>query len=104
MGDVDGDGYDDIAIGASFASPAGRYRAGSTYVIRGSAAATDLSTASLGARGFRIDGADASGYSGSAVAGADLDGDGLSEVLVGVPDADHLGRQAGAVAVEDLDL
>jgi hypothetical protein len=37
-GDVDGDGIDDLLIGAMYASPNGRDKAGESYVVFGRAA------------------------------------------------------------------
>ena len=58
-GDVNGDGFDDIMIGADGADPGGDTFAGESYVVFGKAtgfgAALDLSTLD-GSNGFRIDG------------------------------------------------
>ena len=60
-GDVTGDGFDDIMMGASGGDPGGDSTAGETYVVFGSgsgfAASLDLSTLD-GSNGFRLDGID----------------------------------------------
>ncbi|CCQ52779.1 integrin alpha [Crocosphaera watsonii] len=38
-GDINGDGFDDILIGASSADPNGNYDAGESYVVFGAASA-----------------------------------------------------------------
>jgi hypothetical protein len=78
LGDVNGDGLDDLGIGAPGELPLG---AGAAYVVYGSPAATDLDLAALpAARGFRISGV--AGETGSSIAGGDVNGDGLSDVVV----------------------
>ena len=66
-GDVNGDGFDDILIGAYGADPGGDSFAGESYVVFGKAtgfgAALDLSTLD-GTTGFRIDGIDVGDHSG----------------------------------------
>ena len=58
---------------------------------------------SLGARGFRIDGAVASDDAGFSVAGAgDVNGDGVDDVIVGALGADNNGRISLGVGVCDL--
>ena len=91
-GDVDGDGYADVLVGAYRASPGGRSGAGTAYLYRGSA--TGLSTTPA----TRLDGATAGDNFGISVAGAgDVDGDGYADVLVGAYNADPAGRtNAGA--------
>lgn len=86
-GDVNGDGFDDLLVGASGASEA----AGAAYVIFGSddrlPETVDLSELDE-STGFKLNGAVAGDRAGSAVSGAgDLDGDGTADVLVGAPDA-----------------
>ncbi|HFC04315.1 MAG TPA: hypothetical protein ENJ55_01300, partial [Rhizobiales bacterium] len=60
-GDVNGDGFEDIIIGAKYADPGGASIAGESYVVFGKAAgfasAIDLSTLD-GTTGFRLDGID----------------------------------------------
>jgi hypothetical protein len=85
LGDVDGDGLDDVGLGAPGADYAGN-NAGRAYVVFGRAGAATVSLAALGEGGFHIDGVGVDGSAGSlghAIAEAgDHDGDGLADVLV----------------------
>ncbi|KAJ1392410.1 hypothetical protein B484DRAFT_473246, partial [Ochromonadaceae sp. CCMP2298] len=72
-GDVNGDGIDDVIVGAQYENPNGRVDAGAAYVIYGMASgSTTLDVASFvsGARGFIIEGAVAFDYLGISVSGA----------------------------------
>ena len=90
-GDINGDGYDDLIIGAFAADPNGS-NSGSSYVVFGTgsafAATVNLSTLD-GTNGFRLDGlaaADLSGYSVSSA--GDINGDGYDDLIIGAIGAD----------------
>ncbi len=107
-GDVNGDGRDDVLVGALGASNNGRSRSGSAYVVFGRATTTTVDLASLGNGGFRIDGAVAGGGAGFAVSGAgDVNGDQRADVVVGAPTADQRRQPECGLRVrrlrEDLD-
>ncbi|MEA3274762.1 MAG: integrin alpha [Pseudomonadota bacterium] len=95
-GDVNGDGVDDILIGASAGDPDGISRAGESYVVFGSAggfpAAIDLGALD-GTNGFVLKGIDAGDLSGWSVSGAgDVNGDGVDDILIGTKYADPDGK------------
>ena len=112
-GDVNDDGYDDLLIGAPFASKNARDYSGSSYVVFGNATPTDIDLADLGTAGFRIDGAAAYDNSGYAVAGAgDVNDDGYDDLLIGAnnagtTDRDYSGASYvvfGSATPTDVDL
>jgi Ca2+-binding RTX toxin-like protein len=101
-GDVNGDGVDDLIIGAFLADPNGLSGAGASYVVFGgnevgSSGEINLSTLS-GADGFVLNGVDAGDFSGSSVSGAgDVNGDGVDDLIIGAYRADPNGNSdAGA--------
>ena len=96
LGDVTGDGYDDLGIGAPRVGFGGT-RTGSVYVMAGPVEALtyrvlrDVSYA-------RLDGVSADDRAGVSVEGpGDVDGDGLDDILVGAPDEGSELEGRGAV-------
>ncbi len=93
VGDVDGDGLDDILAGATGADQGRRSDYGAAYLLLGPATAVhDLSSADLALLG--------EGYgdmAGQDVAAAgDVDGDGLADILVGIGGSEAGSRAGGA--------
>jgi Ca2+-binding RTX toxin-like protein len=95
-GDVNGDGYADLIVGAQYAGgDVGRYSTvGSSYIIFGQPGGWDanIKLSSLvgsngfrfGNNGFRLDGITQSEYSGHSVASAgDVNGDGYADLIIG---------------------
>lgn len=98
-GDINGDGIDDLLIGATLAGTTGAY-AGAAYVVFGSTSSLvhplDISTLD-GSNGFAIVGVsdgDSAGFSVSAA--GDVNGDTIDDLIVGAPGADPNGSASGA--------
>ena len=93
-GDVNGDGFADLIVGARHADPNGN-NSGASYVVFGKAGgfAANIDLSSLdGSNGFKLSGVAACDNSGRSVASAgDVNGDGFADVIVGAPGADPNG-------------
>jgi len=85
-GDINGDGFDDVIVGASGADAPGT-NSGAAYVVFGKAsgfAATFSASSLTGPNGFRITGAPAFARAGQSVSGAgDINGDNIDDLIVG---------------------
>ena len=94
-GDVDGDGLDDVLVGAWWSDRGGRNR-GTVYVLHGPA----TGEASLGDADGVLVGEDNGDEAGSALAfTGDLNGDGLDDFVVGASGKDEAATAAGGAFV-----
>ena len=89
-GDVNGDGIDDLVLGANRAPGSSNFLAnsGKSYVVFGSEnwSSQTLEVSNLnGTNGFQINGR---GFSGTSVSSGDVNGDGIDDIIIGAPGAD----------------
>ncbi|MCT7951873.1 hypothetical protein NG798_18890, partial [Ancylothrix sp. C2] len=98
-GDVNGDGLDDVIIGAPNSAAGGPTagNAGRAYVVFGKIDNTAITLSSLGTGGFQIVGFNGGAGGGTTFAGwsvsaaGDINNDGFDDLIVGAPDADPNG-------------
>jgi hypothetical protein len=102
IGDFNGDGLDDLLIGARDGGSAAT-SSGAAYVIFGksSAFSADLLLSTLdGLLGFKIEGGASGDSAGESVSAAgDVNGDGFPDVIIGAPTADSDGKDSGVARV-----
>jgi hypothetical protein len=94
VGDVNGDDYDDMLIGA-YSEDDGGSNAGQVYLVFGKASGWEMDT-DLSAVSASFWGEDAGDWAGYFVSGAgDVDGDGYGDILIGAYGDDDLGSMSG---------
>jgi hypothetical protein len=99
-GDVNGDFFSDIIIGAYQADPSSRSNAGASYVIYGSSAPTNIDLSSLSStQGFAVYGAAAYDNSGFSVSSAgDINNDDFDDIIIGAQSADPSSRSGAGIS------
>jgi hypothetical protein len=96
-GDVDGDGFDDLIIGAPSADSLRNERkdAGEVYIIFGSAGPPEEIDLSEEEADATVLGADTGDNLGLSLASGDVNGDGLDDLIIGAPAASGPGNGRG---------
>ena len=87
-GDVNGDGFDDVIVGAPYDDPNGNYGSGASFVVFGKSDGTAVELSAIEASdnqgGFVINGASVGDRSGWSVSSAgDVNGDSFDDLIIG---------------------
>ncbi|WP_227134445.1 hypothetical protein [Halorubellus salinus] len=95
VGDLNGDGVADVAVGAP-ENDTGGIDAGAVYVFYGPVNESDLNASQAN---VTVYGNQSFAKAGESIAGADVDGDSVTELVVGAPGDNDAAVSAGAVYV-----
>ncbi|MGI8876198.1 MAG: hypothetical protein ACR2KP_18110 [Egibacteraceae bacterium] len=98
-GDFDGDGTDDLAIGAHFETFGGNNRAGVVQVLYGTAGGLDAAGNQLWSQDSPQikEVAEGGDFFGEALAAGDFDGDGVDDLAIGAPGESFGGKDSAGV-------
>jgi hypothetical protein len=95
-GDVNGDGVEDVVVGAALNDTASGNNSGAAYVFYGPVEEAEMAAASAD---LTLAGANEGDWAGYSVAAGDVNDDGSDDVVVGAPLADAGGQSAGSAYV-----
>jgi len=95
-GDINGDGFDDVIVGAALDDDGGAV-SGTAFVFFGSASPSAIIDAA--SADVKLIGVDAGDQFGASVSSGDINGDGFDDVIVGAPQDDDGGLQSGTAFV-----
>ena len=95
-GDIDGDGYDDLLIGAWASGDGADYHRGSVYLVWGGEGDLTTDLSAPGANGIEILGTEGGAFTGYTIDGAgDVNSDGYDDFLIGADGTDEVGHDSG---------
>ena len=87
-GDVNGDGIDDVLVGARFASSGDKTGAGKAYIIYGGPGLGGIVDTAAGQEDATIVGRDSGDFLGIALGAGDVNGDGFDDLILGAAGGD----------------
>ena len=95
-GDVNGDGIEDILVGARFARAGDKIGVGKTYVVFGRPDLARVVDAARGEQDVTVLGIDSGDLMGVALASGDVDGDGVADLILGASGGRGPGEDRGS--------